>query len=322
LKNDHPSLSVSQTERITEHTLKSIDAELSVLEIGQAANPTVIMVHGLRDSAWSLVPVASELAQASGNRPPLRVLITELRGHGRSSHSAAYAMPNFLLDLHTVIQQLSPNGCALFGHSLGGHITSKFAALFPELVRALIVVEGLGPPTRPHEGDEAMEIQAYRQALLTRLNKPHGTSKPIPSISDVVARLCRNNPRLDTQRAQELAPHLVIAQPDTDTFRWSFDTRASSVFIGSSTADNARFWRQVQAPTCIISGALSFEYWSKEMPAENFTGHFAEGELETRAALFNNHEHHWFAQSGHMVHYDEPGHLAEVCHNFLERNYV
>lgn len=313
---------MSKPDTPTEHRVAGAGAgvELSVLEVGPASGRTVVMLHGLRDTAWALLPIAQHLAQPDAAGPGFRVLITELRGHGKSGRSDAYAMPNFLLDLHAVLNQLSEQGCALFGHSLGGHIVTKFAALFPELVRALVVVEGLGPPRRPHEGDEAQEIEAYRHSLLSRLADRPSAGKPIRDLADVAARLCRNSPRLHPDEAERLAPHLV--EEVNGTLRWAFDSRANSVFIGTNTTDNERFWRQVTAPTCVISGALSYEYWGSQMPHEDFTGHFAEGELEARAAQFRQHEHHWFEHSGHMVHYDEPQRLGQLTRQFLEQRYV
>ena len=57
------------------------------------------------------------------------------------------------------------------------------------------------------------------------------------------------------------------------------------------------------------------------MSQSGFTGHFAEGEMEARAAEFPNAEHHWFENSGHMVHYDEPERLAKLGLKFLEQHY-
>jgi pimeloyl-ACP methyl ester carboxylesterase len=183
-----------------------------------------------------------------------------------------------------------------------------------------LVVEGLGPPKRPHEGDEALEIKAYRDMLLSRVAARPSSGKPIIDIEDVVGRLCRNNPRLDPNQAGQIAPHLVTEVDGA--LSWAFDSRANSVFVGSNYADNARFWRQVQAPTCLISGTLSYQYWGREMASPDFNGHFAEGEMEARADHFANHEHHWFEHSGHMVHYDEPDRLGVLARNFLEQNYV
>jgi len=314
---------VSRSDTPTQLQVRGNGINLNVLELGQPGDPTVIMLHGLRDTAWALLPIAGQLLASGDEGKGYRVLIPDLRGHGASERSDVYAMPDFLLDLLQVVRATTNGQCALFGHSLGGHVVTRFAGLFPEMVKALMVVEGLGPPKRPHEGDEAMEVKAYREMLLSRAAARTSSAKSIADIADVVARLLRNNPRLAPADAERIAPHMV--ESVDGALRWAFDSRANSVFVGISHLDNVRFWHQVQAPTCIVSGALSYQYWGGEMKSTTlteYTGHFAEGEMEQRAENFTNHQHHWFERSGHMVHYDEPERLGAMTRNFLEQNYV
>ncbi len=296
---------------------------LNALAAGDPQRPCVILVHGLRDTAWALAPLAEALAQPGTAHGGYYAVILELRGHGGSSHSDGYAMANFLADLHCVVNTVAGNRCALFGHSLGGHLVTRYAALFPAAVAAVIAAEGLGPPRRPHVGDEAAELAAYREMLENRVLR-HIKRNPggkLSGIDEVCARLLKNNPRLHPQLAHDIAPHLVRKSADGG-LQWAFDPRASSVFLGTSEADNARFWRALQAPTCLISGALSYEYWGRELGGSGFSGQFAEGEMEQRLAHFRHAEHHWFDKSGHMVHYDEPQRLAQLSRKFLEENYV
>lgn len=309
---------------IQTHTIRGSDIDLNVLEIGVENSTTVVLVHGLRDSAHALVPLARHLSDENTGTKAYRVLITELRGHGASDSSSAYAMPNFILDLHAVVEALTDGTGALFGHSLGGHVVSKYAALFPEFAKAIIVAEGLGPPKRTYADDAAMEVAVYREMLLSRLGRRGDsggrTKRPIKDLEDVTARLLRNNPRMQTDAAKQLAPYLV--KSTSIGLQWAFDSRASSVFIGSDESENRRFWRQVRASVCVISGTLSYEYWGPQMAQADFSGHFAEGEMEARAQLFQHHEHHWFERSGHMIHYDEPERLAILCQQFLEKHHV
>ncbi len=282
---------------------------LSVLRLGNPEAPAVMMLHGLRDTAWSLLPVADQLHR----QLQVQIAIIELRGHGASGHSEAYAMPNFLMDVYEVADTL-PTPMGLFGHSLGGHLTYKFSALFPELVDAAMIVEGLGPPGRPHLADETKEIANYREMLLSRLRRSGG-AKPLTGLEDATQRLLRGNTRLNPERARVIAEHLVQETPDG--LQWAFDPRAASVFIGADPHTDAKFWRGVKAPTCIVSGRLAHEYWGREFSPAEFSGHFAPGEMEQRVAQFANAEHHWFDQSGHMVHYDEPERLAELAIQFF-----
>ena len=129
----------------------------------------------------------------------------------------------------------------------------------------------------------------------------------------------RNNPRLSEALADVLADHMLT--PTDNGYTWNFDARTASAFIGTNRAQNELFHSQVTAPICLVSGALSHEYWGREMAADGFTGRFAEGELEARAAHFLDHEHHWFEHAGHMVHYDEADRLGRLCRKFLEKHH-
>ncbi len=303
----------------SQHTVISANVHLNVLELGDPQGPCLIMLHGLRDSAWSLLPVAERLL-ASSEEPGYRILIPELRGHGASDSSDAYALSNFVLDLHRVVQTLNAMPCTLFGHSLGGHIVTRYAAVFPELVARLIVVEGMGPPRMPHEDDPVLSMQRYRGALerqYDRITSQQMTkARSIADLDDVIARLTRNNPRMHPSSVARLAPHMV--RQSADGLTWAFDSNASAVFMDSNRAQDKLFWQQITAPVCVVTGVLSYQYWGKQMPAPGFTGQFAEGEMEARLKNFVTHEHHWFEHSGHMVHYDEPERLVQVCLEFLE----
>ena len=149
------------------HRVESNGLRLSVLELApeNKATATVVMHHGLRDSAHALLPVATRLSRH------FHVLMPELRGHGQSSACDAYGVFDFVLDLHEVISALAGERLALWGHSLGGHIVSKYAAIFPERIEAVAIIEGLGPPHRAHESDEAAEMQVLQFMILNRLRQ-------------------------------------------------------------------------------------------------------------------------------------------------------
>ncbi len=287
---------------------------LNVLELApqHRSVATIIMHHGLRDSAHALLPIAEMLSEH------YHVLLPELRGHGRSDHTNAYSVFDFVLDLHEVVESLAGERVALFGHSLGGHIVSKYAAIFPQNVAAVAIIEGLGPPHRAHEENEAADMQVLQFMLLNRLRQQARRSSPIASKEDATLRLLRNNPRLDPIKARALTPHLL--KKSGDGYSWAFDSRASSVFVGASRANDAKFWRNIKAPVCLVSGSLSFEYWGAEMGSDAFDGKFAENEMQERIDCFKNCEHYWFDGSGHMVHYDEPDRLASLCLSFFAAN--
>ena len=292
------------------HRIDAGGVSLSVLELGTERDPPLVMLHGMRDVAWSLLPVAEPLSRR------YRVLLPELRGHGMSDRPGAYAIDHFLYDLHRVFEALEVAPAALFGHSLGGQIAGRFAAAFPALVRTAVLVEGLGPPARPGEGDEAGDIAAHGQQVLNVLGIPE-RQRPLPGVEFAAERLLENNPRLTGNQAAALAAH-ATSRNAAGELVWAFDPRVRSVFLGARREDTERYWRQIRCPTLIVSGALAHEYWRAQMPVE-WPGTFAPGELEGRVACFADAEHLMFEDAGHMVHYDRPEALTEAVADFLER---
>ena len=279
---------------------------------GKAGKPPMVMLHGIRDVALSLLPVATTLAEAY----PVHLL--DLRGHGLSDKPGGYAMVQYVYDLHVVISELVGEPAVLFGHSLGGHVVCRVAALYPHLVRAIVVVEGLGPPAgrQPADPDSALKMEGER--ILATLGIPE-TQRPLPDVDFAAERLLANNPRLDPDRAREIA-RLGTVRNEAGELNWAFDPRVQTVFTGSDGDASERYWARVRCPVCVISGALAGEYWGHALAADaDWSGDFAPGELEDRIAIFPDAEHVAMPGSGHMVHFDEPDALAEATLDFLRR---
>ena len=111
-------------------------------DYGNAMARPLVMVHGIEDFALALEP----LPQAF--RDSYHVISFDLRGHGDSDKPGAYTMGHFIADLHAVIWQLQLERPILVGHSLGGQIVSQYAGVFPEVPRAVVNIDGMGPPMR------------------------------------------------------------------------------------------------------------------------------------------------------------------------------
>lgn len=299
---------------------------LNVYSLGDPGAPTVVMLHGMRDVALSLIDTARTIASG------YHVLLADLRGHGDSDKPGSYSMSAYLFDLHNLLNELTDSPVALFGHSLGGQIAVRFAAMFPDRVRALILVEGLGPPDRGANFPEAAQdsaqesaqdsamLQAEGQRIIDTLALP-AVTRPLPDVAFAASRLMANNPRLSTEHASTLAQQAT--QEDADgNLVWAFDPRVAAVFVDLPHGDSERFWRAAACPTLLISGDHADEYWSQAIPAgADWSGQFAPGEFEARVAQFQDAEHLAFDGSGHMVHFDEPQRLAAASHDFLRRRY-
>ena len=101
----------------------------------------VILVHGMGGDGTTWDRFADELV-ASGRR----VIVPDLRGHGRSAHTDSYMFGDFAADILALIDHLglatsSRQRVDLVGHSLGGYAVSLIAQQRPSLVRRLVIEE-------------------------------------------------------------------------------------------------------------------------------------------------------------------------------------
>ena len=293
------------------HRVESSGACLNVLTLGDPRNPPLVLVHGIRDVAASLLLIAQPLA---GHR---YVVLPDLRGHGDSDNSSHYSIWQFIYDLYRVIDALALNAPVVVGHSLGGHIAAHHAALFPEQVRALVIVEGLGPPERPQERDAAARLAAQREQLLATMQLAEH-ARPLPSVEFAAQRLQANNPRLSGERAHWLAEHGTAIAQGGQRF-WKFDQRVSQLWMTTDPQLNRLRWQQLQCEALIVTAGLAHEYWSAQMPIPGWTGQFTQADLNGRLECFRSASHVHIAHAGHMVHFDAPEALVAAIGDFLQR---
>ncbi|MGI9328673.1 MAG: alpha/beta fold hydrolase [Pseudomonadales bacterium] len=285
--------------------------------------PLVLMLHGMRDVSRSLLPVAETLADS------FTVVLLDQRGHGASDYPGAYSIEHFYFDLHRVIahlqKEIGQRPLALVGHSLGGQIAARFAGLFPELLDALVLIEGLGPPDPHWPADpvaRTQDVLRYRAQILDRYSIP-ARSRSLPSVEFAANRLRVNNPRLAADQAllaARLATHLQLDEQGNEQRYWAFDQRVATALVNLSTAEGIPLWQATRCPTLSITGDLSYEYWCAAMGLpDDYSGKFQAGEYEARISNFADIEHLRFDNSGHMIHFDEPQRLARATQEFLQR---
>jgi pimeloyl-ACP methyl ester carboxylesterase len=110
----------------------------------------VVLVHGMGGDGHTWDRFAHALIQRGR-----RVIVLDLRGHGRSAHTPTYLFSEFADDVRRLCDQLDLATVDLVGHSLGGYAISVVAQDRPDLVRRLVIEES-PLPIRP--GDPAPNL--------------------------------------------------------------------------------------------------------------------------------------------------------------------
>ncbi|MEM7019168.1 MAG: alpha/beta hydrolase [Pseudomonadota bacterium] len=276
---------------------------------GSTDFPAVLMIHGSRDLSWGLAPIAEKLAKQ------YRVIVPDLRGHGDSENPGCYTLPYFMADIHAVITQLQLDKPALIGHSLGGHIAGRYTAVFPEHISAAVIAEGMGPPLPQEQRDEARRRERFRQQM-ERLLIPVRPLRPMTDLNDAAERLLRNNPKLGKSRALFLAEKGTTIQDD-GSLLWNWDPNIDSLWSTVDQAHSELAWTWIECPVLIVTAEQSLTYWTRNDISTELSDDYFRQEVERRVAIFQNVQHEWIEDSGHMLHYDQPERFANALLKFL-----
>ena len=100
-----------------------------------AEGPPVLLLHGLYGSSANWAGIARRLAQRH------RLLVPDLRGHGRSPAGDRISYPAMALDLIELLDRQGIAQATIIGHSMGGKAAMCLALAAPERVAALGVVD-------------------------------------------------------------------------------------------------------------------------------------------------------------------------------------
>ncbi len=125
---------------------------------GRPGAPLMIFLHGFPEAAF----VWDEILEHFGDR--YRCVAPNLRGFGPSSAPAAaeqYRVKHLMADLESLIAQLGGGPVeALVAHDWGGAVAWTLAALRPELLKRLVIVNSPHPATFLRELQHSAQQQA------------------------------------------------------------------------------------------------------------------------------------------------------------------
>lgn len=125
-----------------EHRFRSVNGiRLHCVEAGEG--PAVVLLHGFPEFWYSWRHQIRALSEAG-----FRAIAPDLRGYNESDRPpdvSSYTMPTLIDDVADLIQQVSDGPAFLVGHDWGGVIAWLVAAMCPELVRRLAILNAPHP---------------------------------------------------------------------------------------------------------------------------------------------------------------------------------
>ncbi len=277
-----------------ERTIEISGLALAARVHGPEDGLPVLALHGWLDNAATFDRLAPLL-------PDLRIVAIDLAGHGRSQHrvGAPYHFIDYVADAGAVADALGWQQFSLLGHSLGAGVAALLAGTWPERVRRLALLEGLGPMTELDIGAPARlrEAMAAELALARRGGSRSGYPDP-----QVVARRLA-----ETVQMRQDSAELLLARGLHEATPGRWDWRADGRLrlpsrLRMTEAQVEAFLRAIACPTLLLRAEPG-------MPADD--AYFAErlGWIADLSRVVRS--------GGHHLHLDEPGTVAAVVGPFL-----
>ncbi|MXO63201.1 alpha/beta fold hydrolase [Qipengyuania oceanensis] len=283
----------------TSQTFISQRMKLNYFDWGNRGKPPLVLVHGGRDHARSWDWTAEEL------RDDWHVVAMDHRGHGDSDwvSDGNYQASDMVYDLAQLIHQLGVGPVTIVSHSMGGNVSLRYAGIFPDMVRKIVAIEGLGPsPKRQQE----MRSKPYPDRAREWIEKKRKASGRIPrryeSIEAAFARMIEENSYLTEEQARHLTIHGVTRNED-GTYSWKFDPHLN-VWPVEDVADDFmhQTWSAITAPTLLLYGS---ESWASNPEGDGRLDHFVNAEVIE------------FEKAGHWLHHDQFDRFMQTLRDFL-----
>ncbi len=268
------------------HVYFSQRLRLHYVDWGNEGAPPMLLVHGGRDHCrnWDWV--------AEAFRDEYHIIAPDLRGHGDSQWSmgGSYTMPEYVYDIAHLVDQKNMAPVTILSHSLGGMISLQYAGLYPDNVKSVVAIEGLGASPLMLAKSAGKSINERLSDWADELRKVSGrTPRRYPTLEDAFSRMQDENPHLSEAQARHLTVH-GANQNEDGTFSWKFDNYVR-IFrpYGLSPEEIRHLWSRITCPTLLVRGT---ESWASD-PEE-----------DGRLSSFQNASVAAIEGAGHWAHHD------------------
>ena len=282
--------------RAEELRIERADRTLAARAWGERNRPPLLALHGWLDNAGSFDRIAPLLAAQH------YVVALDLKGHGRSAHAAPgtwYHYVDYFEDLRATLDHFGWTRATWLGHSLGGTLASLFAALHPDSVEALLLIEALGPLTvAPEQTLDQLRRGLEERAAFSR-RRP---LRVFPDI-DTAIRVRMAASGISQKAARPLVERGVEAVDGG--YVWSSDPRLTLASPQRyAEAQVLAMLSGIRAPTLL-------------MLAEPATSYLPDSMMAARIACVGGIEVVHIA-GNHHLHLEEPRRVFGVVERFLD----
>ncbi len=273
---------------------------LNYVDWGNQDAPPLILLHGGRDHCRNWDWTAQAL------REHYHIIAPDLRGHGDSQWASDgnYPILSYIYDLKQLIDQMDLAPVTIVAHSMGGNIAIRYTGLYPDKVKKLVAIEGLGPsPKIQAEMAAKGTANRLREWMETKQKYADIAPRRYKDFDAALERMKTENPHLSDEQVRHLTVHAVVRNED-GSYSWKFDPLMRNWWPHDLPSDaTEEMWRNITCPSLMLYGADS---WASNPQKDGRLKHFGDN-VEVRE----------FANAGHWLHHDQFGLFMETLDGFL-----
>lgn len=269
----------------------------------------VFMMHGWMDVAASFQFVVDALSDDFFARH--WIIAPDWRGYGLTTGPVTdnYWVADYLADLDTLIDHYAGSQPVdLLGHSMGANVVMLYAGARPARIRRLINLEGFGMPET--QAQDAPRRHAKWMDELKAFHRGEMTLKTYDSLQGVARRLMKTNHRLSQDKALWLAQHW---SRQNACGQWAILGDAAHKIVGATlfrVQELLASYACITAPTlCVEASDDSLAMWWK--------GRYTLAQYHERLQHVPHCRSEVIEDAAHMLHHDQPEHLARLIETFL-----
>lgn len=272
---------------------------LRLWEWGDVDAPPVVCCHGGFDHGRMWDGLAPRLADRG-----YRVVAPDLRGHGDSGRlGCGHVWEACALDLGLLARGLGER-VGFVGHSFGAGQALMVAAVWPEQVPWVVVLDGLGPPPAVLAEENADLVGNVTRSLDALERFAARPPKVFASRDEMVERRAAVNHRLPRDWVEHLVEH--GSRPVDGGFVWKSDPLFSVGFPGGFSVEHLQAeLSAVTAPTLVLTGT-EHDTWTD----------LTDDQIAERVGWIGA-EHRVIAGTGHYVHVEAPAETMAAIDDFL-----
>ncbi len=242
--------------------------------------PALVVLHGLFGNLDNWQTLARKWAEH------YRVVLLDLRNHGRSPHAEEMTYPLMAQDIAETLEHLGIDECYLLGHSMGGKAAMQAALTYPALVTKLIVVD-MAPRQYDRGHDDVFTaLKALDPATLGDRREAEEQMAPYMEDAGVRLFLLKN-----------------LARDGAAGFRWRMNLRVLDRDYENLVAPVGTLGQTYGGAALFIRGGQSDYVRDADWPG--ILTHFPHASLATVEG------------AGHWVHAARPAELLSLVRAFL-----